>query len=148
MLARAALVGLLAMAIVPVDARADAFCDQLQSLAAAATTDFTGVDESDPGFEGVETCSLSLASGGIRRLTCRWAFDYRAEAARTKLSALDEDVRACLPGLAVSDDVGVNHPDTFEQRGYTGDGITVSLSLKDKIALGATYVFIGLERTR
>ena len=39
----------------------------------------------------------------------------------------------------------VNHPDSYDLRQYAWEGGVVSLSLKDKGALGATMVFLRMQ---
>ena len=145
---RAALVWLVALAIGQgkADAADEPFCAGLKTLTDAAVTDFRDLTGSGADLVGAENCVLSLAAGGVRRTTCRWRFDYRDPAAAEAFTRMEGAVQACLPALTRSREPGVNHPDTFDQRRYGDGDIEVTLSLKDKVALDTSFIFLGVGR--
>jgi hypothetical protein len=60
--------------------------------------------------------------------------------------ALGQELESCIGDRAVlSDDQNVNHPDFYEARMFLLDQAKVSVSVKDKSALGSTFVFVSVE---
>lgn len=139
-IAAVALAGTLALA----DARAQdgGFCDDLQTLIGQAGENFAR----DPApLAGAEHCAVSLQLSGTRRYQCRWRFGFRDAAAAETFAALNRDLPECLGGAATAaTDKPVNHPDTYDQRRYRTGAAEIAVSLKDKSALGVTYVFLQI----
>lgn len=139
-IAALALAGTLALA----EARAGAFCGDLQTLIGQAGGNFA----SDPvALPGAEHCAVSLQLSGKRLYQCRWRFGFRDAAAAETFAALNRDVSACLGGaVTAATDKPVNHPDTYDQRRYRTGATGIAVSLKDKSALGITYLFLQIGR--
>ena len=130
----------LAFALLPSIAMADPFCAALDRLVESA--DREGV----PGFELAEVgaaseCSRSLELGGIKAVTCGWAFEYRADAATEAFDLVLQSMRNCGTALG-RDEAEVSHPDSYDLRMYDVGGARVSISLKDKGALEQPWLFL------
>lgn len=115
---------------------ADPFCDAILGLdgqgAASVLTLPSG---------GAETqCTRSLALGGGSQLHCGWAFDYRDAAAIDAFTQGLASLEGCF--VQTTPDQDVNHPDFYDLRLFEADGQEIGMSLKDKAALGQTYVFL------
>jgi len=93
------------------------------------------VDVPGGGRDAFEGCADGTGAEGD--LVCTWAYGLRdAEAA-----ALEEALGGMLsPCMEAVRDVGVNHPDTSRITRFEAPGYAMSLSYKDKAALGATFV--------
>lgn len=75
--------------------------------------------------------------------TCRWDFGYRDPAARESFETLSGQLERCAgPKGRMTDDIPVNHPDTYDLRIHAIDGFEVAVSLKDKAALGKSLIFL------
>jgi hypothetical protein len=97
-------------------------------------------------LQGVETCAATTALSGGTEFHCAWAFPYRSDAARTAFAALNSSVGTCLSSPVRTDtDQRLNHPDSYDLRLYEADRARLSLSIKDKAALGKTYVFLRVR---
>lgn len=91
---------------------------------------------------GSSDCQLALQLGGVTHY-CVWEYPFRAPEAASAYEHLSTALGACLGNRATErDDLGVNHPDTFSSRQFDIDGISVTVSLKDKAALGKSLIFI------
>lgn len=95
-----------------------------------------------PGTDLTTVCTRSLMLSGGSQVHCGWAFPYRASAATGAFQQLLEKVKACADGAQATADPDVNHPDFYELRTYRLSDHDVGVSLKDKAALGETYVFL------
>ena len=77
---------------------------------------------------------------------CGWEFPHRAEQAYETLDAFVEAAHDCIgPQATVHSDQGVNHPDFYDARRFEMKEAEVSVSVKDKGALGRTFVFIRVR---
>ncbi len=91
------------------------------------------------------TCRTALSLEGTQSLHCGWGFDYRAPAAQAQFDAGLAALSDCLgEDAAVQPDQMVNHPDFYDQRVYTTPSGELGLSLKDKAALGQSFVFLRI----
>lgn len=88
------------------------------------------------------TCSTSRVLGGGQSTDCYWSFAFRADAARKEFSDLGHLLRLCAEGEVTVEGASVNHPDSYDQLTTQIAGRDVSLSLKDKGALGKTLIFL------
>ena len=131
------------------------FCGEISALVGDAAGDFSqSLDVSQAeadgplsrlAHEGEADCAVAGPAGG-RYYICLWQYPYRAAAATQTFALLDREVRACLGSDALaSDDPGVNHPDSYDQRRYAAGEATVSVALKDKSARGGTFIFFRVE---
>ncbi|MFK7869266.1 MAG: hypothetical protein AB8B58_08505 [Roseobacter sp.] len=122
-------------------ARAD-FCKDLQSLAALKS----GATISLPGMSGTAPCKTSLMLSGGTQAHCSWAFAYRAAVAQETFQQVLADVTACAGDHAeITADQDVNHPDFYDLQTFRVNDFEVGVSLKDKAALGETYVFLRVS---
>ncbi len=102
-----------------------------------------------PAPQNAEECGLSATLAGQTAVHCAWAFALRASEARVFFDGMVGSVTTCFGNeIAPIRDLGVNHPDSYDLRQYRFEDVTLSLSLKDKAALGKTYVFLRSERSR
>ncbi len=88
------------------------------------------------------SCSRSRLLGGAASEDCFWAFPFRSEAAKGSFRQLATDLQACATEPTRTETATVNHPDSFDQITGRVSGVTLSLSLKDKGALGQTLVVL------
>ncbi len=72
---------------------------------------------------------------------CQWRFEYRALEAHTLFEKIGAALEACL-GPEATQDAPVNHPDSYDLRVFSAKDGAVYLSIKDKAALDATFVFL------
>jgi hypothetical protein len=92
-------------------------------------------------------CHRSLSETGAKQLHCKWGFEYRDKAARRFFESLIADVADCLGPKAVrGNDLGVNHPDSYDLRIFRLKGLEYAVSLKDKGALQQTFVFLRVPQ--
>lgn len=117
-------------------------CEALNTLISQA---WTGDLEDAQPIAGSERCFMSRLPSGADSYHCAWSYPYRDEAANAAFEALNQELRNCLnAGAESADDQEVNHPDSYDQRRYQSDEVTVTISIKDKGALNRTYVFVGV----
>ncbi len=151
----AALVMLLASSTLPVNrATASELCAHVTHLAELAGRDFAGEPEAKrieaiagilPGSHGPADCRLVTNPKGKSHM-CMWAFAYRDDNAIAGFDHLIAALKSCFDGQdPVRDDGTVNHPDSYDARRFTVDGIRFSVSVKDKAALEKTFVFLWVE---
>lgn len=89
------------------------------------------------------TCRFSTDISGAKSTNCSWAYPYRSEAAAREFAAMLDAVAGCA--VRADDDAAdapVNHPDSYELHLFRAAGGEIGLSLKDKAALDATYIFL------
>lgn len=131
-------------------AKAAALCEGVNALVVHARSNFSdGTAQSAVAaarpLADAEKCTMSRSDSGANAYHCIWGFPYRDVAASAFFGAVDADLRGCFADSArFAADQGVNHPDTYDQRRYGLDDVVVTVSLKDKSALGRTYVFLGV----
>jgi hypothetical protein len=136
----------------PLSAQTELFCDRLgQALAttkgAARTAE--NVAKMLSGFgPSPAACAFSLDLSGSTSANCHWAFSYRSDAATSGFDAMLATLTACAdPAFAVETDQPVNHPDFYDLRLLRIAGGEVGLSIKDKVGLNQTYIFLRLTPT-
>jgi hypothetical protein len=116
-------------------------CTEVRNLVHASQDGFADVP---PPLTGAKSCQMTLGLGGVKAYHCAWEFDYRAPAAQSTFAAFDTDLATCFAASSQHDQ-GVNHPDFYDLREYAVKDAVVRVSLKDKGALGQTYVFVAVE---
>ncbi|MEM7243026.1 MAG: hypothetical protein AAF429_12650 [Pseudomonadota bacterium] len=95
---------------------------------------------------GAEKCGLSNAGGGLFAHVCQWSFPLRDPAALSFFEEFEANALACLPlGEPLAPDQQVNHPDTYALKQYPFKDGVLNLSLKDKGALGRSFVFLRVS---
>ena len=115
--------------MVPLPAGAKQLCDVLGASFAENSLVLVASDKE-------ATCQSNGA------VTCWWEFPYRSGAARETYANLVQDLSACPTLIAATKDTGVNHPDTYDAVQFDLGVAAWVLSLKDKSALGKSYVFL------
>ncbi len=133
----------LVLALTITVAQADGFCDTLTEMQAiAGNPDAGGFTVAFPDAIAAEaSCRAVLELGGIRSLSCNWAFDYRADAARAAFDLLASEIAACA-GDPIATEAPVNHPDSYDLLSFAGG---ISAALKDKAALQETHVILRVQ---
>ena len=126
-------------------------CSALLGTIAQADDGFQDWSPPVSGWPGAapEACTRSLSQGGLVAMNCRWKFGYRVAAADVAHGALLEAVRHCVPNAhVVLEEAPVNHPDSYLATTFDAGTVTVAVTLKDKAALGASFVFLRVEAQR
>jgi hypothetical protein len=129
------------------------FCDRLDQAMAATSSDdpqSAVVTDALKGFgPSSASCAFSLDLSGQESANCNWAFSYRSEEAQNQFQDMLATLSACAdPAFGIESDQPVNHPDFYDLRMLHIVGGNVGLSLKDKVALQQTYVFLRLTPNR
>lgn len=124
-------------------ALAEAFCTDLDRMRAAPTA-LSGFASGDLVRAA---CRQVSGTGGQRELFCSWDYPYRAAAAMDGFAALTAQVQNCLgPQVEMIRDAPVNHPDFYDLRRFETGDLRLSVSIKDKVALARTYVFLRVTQ--
>ncbi|MDH3661393.1 MAG: hypothetical protein OEU92_15425 [Alphaproteobacteria bacterium] len=137
------------------DAVAQSICSDINILIEEAPRDFSGIivepSRGSGGYgvtfelEGASDCTVRQLLKG-KSYYCTWEFRHRDAEAYMTYKALGQDLQSCIGDRAVlSDDQNVNHPDFYESRMFLLDQAKVSVSVKDKSALGSTFIFVSVE---
>ena len=91
-------------------------------------------------------CQTYLSQSGSEGASCAWTFPYRAKEAVEFYDRARREIARChLKAPASASDLRVNHPDSYDLEEFVGEDGTMSVSLKDKGALGNSFVFIRFE---
>jgi hypothetical protein len=93
------------------------------------------------GAEGL--CQPVTLLGRGPALNCTWPHDYRAQSAADQFKQLAEHFETCVGGQHAPQ-TPVNHPDSFRQILFSGDGVWISLTMKDKAGLVQTLVSLTI----
>lgn len=136
-------------------ARAQELCANLGTLIEHSRSQFADIADKPSGdtgdhdvalvLSGASTCSVAKALKGSS-YHCRWKFPYRARQAYDTFDGFVRGVNDCIGRQAtVHGDQSVNHPDYYALRRYETEQAVVSVSVKDKGALGSTFVFIRVQ---
>ena len=73
---------------------------------------------------------------------CRGAFDLGAPKSREVFESLHRQMSACSGLVSATRDKGVNHPDFYDAWEFRFQDGAIVVSIKDKAALGATYLVL------
>jgi hypothetical protein len=77
---------------------------------------------------------------------CAWEFPHRAEQAYDAYEELVRELDECIgQDATLHEDQSVNHPDYYASRRYEMGQAEVSVSVKDKVELGSTFVFVKIQ---
>ncbi len=114
--------------------------------------DIRGALEGEPGTDGAtfllpeaSTCVVVMKTQR-RSYRCRWDYAYRDARAYAEFDRFAGSLRQCFGAMAREHvDRNVNHPDFYAARRYEMARGEVTVSVKDKAALGSTFVFISVE---
>ncbi|MEM7173318.1 MAG: hypothetical protein AAF530_24355 [Pseudomonadota bacterium] len=126
----------------PDPARAEGLCDGLSLV----LEKWPEVPASQPWQAGEgKTCRyLKELSGPL--FLCQWDHDLQDPAAQAHFDRLSQDLEVCFGfGATMVSDQRVNHPDSYLLRQFEVREKVISLSLKDKSALGRTIVFLRVQ---
>lgn len=84
----------------------------------------------------------STADCGSEPDVCRWTFALGDAASRANYDDLQSRIKACAVPINATRDQGVNHPDFYDAWIYEFEDGRLSVSIKDKSALGQTFVVL------
>ncbi len=132
------LITVLSLVITPTaraQANADVSCEPLGSA--------QSIEISAPAALSSD-CGAYLDDAGQEAQFCQWRFDYRSDTALAAFSAAETALDGCF-NKAVPDHAQVNHPDSYQQVFYTTPDHQISVALKDKGQLNATFLFLRIE---
>ena len=141
------------------NAVAASFCSNINLLIDAAPRNFFDmpVDRTEGSnghdavlkLEGSSDCAIRQLLDG-KLYSCTWEFQHRDAKAYKTFDEFGQKLKKCIGDrAALSDDQSVNHPDFYDSRIFLLDRVKVAVSVKDKSALGRTFVFVSVEpRTR
>ncbi len=119
----------------------EALSAAMQAVAAGVVPEF---DTGPASFAGAH-CEPRTTVSGEPWVFCRWQHGYRAPEASAQFDAWRDRLDTCFDASRASDDDAVNHPDSYALHQVRGQGAVLSVSLKDKAALDATFVFLRIE---
>ena len=87
-------------------------------------------------------CNVSRVLGEGLSEDCFWRFPFRSDMALRHFESLKREMQVCSDGQIRGEANTVNHPDTYDQVTADMNGISISLSLKDKGGLSETLVVL------
>ena len=130
-------------------------CSDIEFLIGQSRIGFQAVregPEGEPGTHGA-TFLLPEASHCVvvmktqrRSYRCVWEYAYRDQRAYAEFDHFVDTLRQCFGQRAREHvDQGVNHPDFYAARRYEMAEGAVTVSVKDKAALGGTFVSVSVE---
>jgi len=137
------------------NAAAASFCSSIDLLIEEAPQDFSGIvvepRKVSGGYdvtfklEGASNCAARQLLNG-KSYYCTWEFQHRDAKAYATFDNLSQELQSCISDrAALSDDQSVNHPDFYDSRIFLLDLVKVAVSVKDKSALGSTFIFVTVE---
>ena len=136
-------------------AQAQEFCAKVDRLIDQSQSGFSKIAAKPKGKAGDHDVTLSLAGASHCSVTskskrnwyhCTWEFPHRAEQAYETFEEIAGKLNACIGGRAtLHSDRSVNHPDYYASRRYELKRADISVSVKDKGALGSTFVFVRVQ---
>lgn len=91
-------------------------------------------------------CKQYLTLNASMGVSCHWTFSLRDRQATHFADAIWSEIKMCRDGQASASDLRVNHPDSYALREWISDAGIFSVSVKDKIALDNTLVFIRFSQ--
>ncbi len=126
---------LAAVAITLAASPALAECEALLDQDAVATAGLFAPDAA--------TCRTARETTG-QALFCYAEHPFRSETALKQAQRLEAELTACFGAIEATKDSTVNHPDSYDAHHFDVEGTRISLSVKDKGALGKTLVFLRI----
>ncbi len=127
-------------------------CGDLHVLVTQAQSNFSGIAAggtapAPPPLPGAAAdCAVSPSLSGRNVYQCAWEYPYRSPHANEAFEALHGLIGECFGDRApMRKDPGVNHPDFYDLRQYRLDHVDLSVSIKEKAALQATFVFLRIH---
>ena len=136
-------------------AQAQDLCANVDRLIDQSQSGFSKIAAKPKGNAGDHDVTLTLAGASYCTVTkrskrnwyqCAWEFPHRAEQAYETFEEIAGKLNACIGERAtLHSDRSVNHPDYYSSRRYELKRADVSVSVKDKGALGSTFVFVRVQ---
>ncbi len=136
-------------------AQAQDLCTSIHQLMDHSRSQFAKIAGAASGDAGDHEATLTLAGASQCAVTkkskrssyhCRWEFPHRAEEAYDTFESFVREVDGCIGRRAtLHSDRSVNHPDYYAVRRFEMEQAEVSVSVKDKGALGSTFVFFRVQ---
>ncbi len=130
-------------------------CHDIRYLVDQSETGFAGIlGENGGRFGGYQTTHplpgalycVILDDITKRAYQCAWEFAYQDAAAQETYERYLGEIRTCLGDIArEKDGQPVNHPDYYAATYFDLPGGQVSVTLKNKSALAATFVSVGID---
>jgi len=136
----------------PTNAYSGSFCSTLGKLTehppaydqVVSSTEIFSKNDLDPH---PASCELSSSSQYV--LTCTWQFPYHSPVATDNFRKLQNIIKACVNGSAnFTRDQNVNHPDYYEAYYIDFRDHILSVTIKDKIGLQNTFIFLRARSER
>jgi len=123
-------------------------CTSLKTLTELAALNFNGLAAAQP-LPDADKCRMIQTLSGSKTYHCSWKFPFRDNAASEAFEAYNQEIAACFVNSTQAvQDHGVNHPDSYQQVQHKIGDVAVSVSIKDKGALGETYVFVAVRGSK
>ncbi len=136
-------------------AQAQDLCTNIDYLIDQSRSKFAKITDNPNGDAGDLDVTLTLAGASYCFVTkkstrdwyrCGWEFPYHAKRAYDTFYEFVGRMDECIGQHATLHiDQSVNHPDYYSLRRYEIEQAEVSVSVKDKGALGKTFVFIKVQ---
>lgn len=136
-------------------AQAQDLCTNIDYLIDQSRSQFVAIVDKPSGDRGDHAATLTLADASYCFVTkqpkrnlyhCGWEFPYREKHAYDTFDEFVREMTECIGHHAtLHTDQNVNHPDYYALRRYEMEQAEVSVSVKDKAALGSTFVFIRVQ---
>lgn len=116
-------------------------------LREAMLEDGSGDWSTSAHISDADDCAITVDAERASFL-CEWEHVPSEVDANARYLDLVAEVRSCRGDIvAEREDANVNHPDFFASTYFTTDGATVSVSLKNKNALGRVFTSVGVDAT-
>jgi hypothetical protein len=136
-------------------AGAASFCTNINLLVDNAHSNFSEIiirpERKSGGYdvtlrlEGAMDCTV-IPTSNSNSYYCTWKFPHRATRAYATFEMFERELKECIGHRAVFvRDQPVNHPDFYDSRIFQVDQANVTVSVKDKSALGRTFVFVWVR---
>lgn len=136
-------------------ARAQEICTNVNYLIDQSLSKFAKIAVEADEEDGDHDVTLSLSGTSYCFVTkkssrtwyhCGWEFPHRTQRAYDRFDEFVGRLDDCIGQHATAHtDQKVNHPDFYALRRYEMEQADVSVSVKDKSALGKTFVFIKVQ---
>ena len=133
-------------------------CTDIDYLIDQAQSEFAKIVGEPNGDAGDYSVTRTLSGASYCFVTkkskrnwyhCSWEFPYRAKDAFDTFDEFVREMSECIGQHAtVHADQSVNHPDYYSLRRYEMEQAEVSVSVKDKVSLGRTFVFIRVQHIK
>ena len=96
-------------------------------------------------IDGATSCRQVAESGGASSFQCWWQFEFRDDGDDAFFTNGIDELKNCMADATILLDQPVNHPDSYSLYSFVTPTKEVSLSYKDKSALGQSFVFFRVS---